>query len=67
MSKINETSAPKTDVPKKSDCCGGDHKKDQKAQASGKEHVKTSDAAHSGDDSHTRSGSGCCGGSKAHK
>lgn len=72
MSKTSETSTSKTDeaktvAPKKADCCGGDDKKDERAQAGTKEQVKASDAAHTGHTSHVKSGSGCCGGSKDHK
>ncbi len=72
MSKTSETSASKTDetktvAPQKADCCGGGDKKDQRAQAGTKEQVNTSDATRTGHTSHVKSGSGCCGGGKAHK
>ena len=70
MSKTVETTHPKSDTPKSACCCGGDHDKNRKHQATST--VAPAQAKQSEHGAHEPAGdahssSGCCGGGKAHR
>lgn len=68
MSDASKIAIPKSDVPKKAGCCGGDHDKDNKHQAAPPIPLGKAKPADRGSHEHAADADGgCCGSVKTGK